>query len=389
MSMSPEAPSQSRALPVSGRSVIRGVPGRIGLFQTNRLLFALFLLATAAAPGTLGEITRQALQDAYVGVSVFVAATLYLFYGAEKVFGIDIGRIFKHAKYAQVPLASCLGALPGCGGAVVVVAAYSSGNVSMGAVVATLTATMGDAAFLLIAKRPDAALVLLPVAFATGIVSGYIVDLLDKRTFQSGGETFEVFRIGARRTRDYLYGLVFLPGLVFGVMALAQAEFTGITAEIETTIALTGIAIGIFVWAASPLKALTNTRDNAMTRVTEETSFITTWVILAFLLFEYLNGFAGLDLEAMFKTVGILLPLMAILVGFIPGCGPQILVTTFYINGLIPFSALIGNSIANDGDALFPAIALNPKAALLATIYSAIPAFFIAYGFYFFAPGFL
>ncbi len=387
--MSPEALSQSRALPVSGRSVIRGLPGRIGPFQTNRLLFALFLLATAAAPGTLGEITRQALQDAYIGVSVFVAATLYLFYGAEKVFGVDIGRIFKHAKYAQVPLASCLGALPGCGGAVVVVAAYSSGNVSMGAVVATLTATMGDAAFLLIAKRPDAALVLLPVAFATGIISGYIVDLLDKREFQSGGETFEVFRIGARRTRDYLYGLVFLPGLAFGVMALAQAEFTGITAKIETTIALTGIAIGIFVWAASPLKALTNTTDNAMTRVTEETSFITTWVILAFLLFEYLNGFAGLDLEAMFKTVGILLPLMAILVGFIPGCGPQILVTTFYINGLIPFSALIGNSIANDGDALFPAIALNPKAALLATIYSAIPAFFVAYGFYFFAPGFL
>ena len=172
-------------------------------------------------------------------------------------------------------------------------------------------------------------------------------------------------------------------------MALAQVELEGMAATAELTLALSGIAVGIYVWASSPLKALTNTKDNAMTRVTEETSFITAWVILAFLLFEYLNTYAGLDLEALFKTVGVLLPLMAILVGFIPGCGPQILVTTFYINGLIPFSALIGNSIANDGDALFPAIALNPKAALLATIYSAIPAFFIAYGFYFFAPGFL
>lgn len=387
--MPTEVLRQTSSLPASTRSAIFGMPERLGPFQTNRLLFALFLLITAIAPGTLGEMTRQALRDAYIGVSVFVAATLYLFYGAEKVFGVDIGRIFKNAKYAQVPLASCLGALPGCGGAVVVVAAYSSGNVSMGAVVATLTATMGDAAFLLIAKRPDAALVLLPVAFTTGIISGYIVDLLDKRNFVSYGETFEVFLIDARRKRDFLYGLLFLPGLVLGVMALAQVELEGMAATAELTLALSGIAVGIYVWASSPLKALTNTKDNAMTRVTEETSFITAWVILAFLLFEYLNTYAGLDLEALFKTVGVLLPLMAILVGFIPGCGPQILVTTFYINGLIPFSALIGNSIANDGDALFPAIALNPKAALLATIYSAIPAFFIAYGFYFFAPGFL
>ncbi len=80
---------------------------------------------------------------------------------------------------------------------------------------------------------------------------------------------------------------------------------------------------------------------------------------------------------------------MAILIGFIPGCGPQILVTTFYINGLIPFSALIGNSISNDGDALFPAIALNPRAAFLATAYSAIPAVIVAYAFYFLAPNFL
>ncbi|MEK9955214.1 MAG: putative manganese transporter [Actinomycetota bacterium] len=38
----------------------------------------------------------------------------------------------------------------------------------------------------------------------------------------------------------------------------------------------------------------------------------------------------------------------------------------------------------NDGDALFPAIALAPAAAIMATIYSAIPALIIAYGWYFF-----
>ena len=53
------------------------------------------------------------------------------------------------------------------------------------------------------------------------------------------------------------------------------------------------------------------------------------------------------------------------------------------LNGFIPLSAEIGNAISNDGDALFPAIALAPKAAIIATAYSAIPAFIFAYGYMF------
>ncbi|MDF5637828.1 putative manganese transporter, partial [Vibrio parahaemolyticus] len=48
-----------------------------------------------------------------------------------------------------------------------------------------------------------------------------------------------------------------------------------------------------------------------------------------------------------------------------------------------PLSAQLANAISNDGDALFPAIAMAPKAALVATIYSSIPAFIVGYGYYF------
>ena len=68
---------------------------------------------------------------------------------------------------------------------------------------------------------------------------------------------------------------------------------------------------------------------------------------------------------------GPFIPLMAILIGFIPGCGPQIMITSMYVSGQIPMSAQIGNSISNDGDALFPAIAISAKAAIVATLYSA------------------
>lgn len=59
---------------------------------------------------------------------------------------------------------------------------------------------------------------------------------------------------------------------------------------------------------------------------------------------------------------------MAVLVGFIPGCGPQILITSLYLSGSVPRSAQLGNAIANDGDALFPALAVAPKAAMVATL---------------------
>lgn len=365
-------------------------PDRLGPFRLRRLLVALILLGLTIAPGALGQLTRELLTDAYVQVSVFVAATLLLFYGAEKLFRFDIGTALREAKGFQVPLAALLGATPGCGGAVVVVAAYSSGNVGFGAVVATLTATMGDAAFLLIATRPDVALVVLPLSFTVGIITGYLVDLFDKNDYRGGAKASCDFApaIGKTRLKDLAYLLLAVPGLVIGVSQLAMVDTDATFGSLPLYIALLGTAVGVFIWATSPLQAMSNVKDTPVTRMAEETAFISIWVIGAYLAYDYVVTFAGLDLEATFNSVGIALPLIAILIGFIPGCGPQVLVATLYINGLVPFAALLGNAISNDGDALFPAIALNPKAAVLATLYSAVPAIIAAYGFYFFAPNF-
>ena len=117
-------------------------------------------------------------------------------------------------------------------------------------------------------------------------------------------------------------------------------------------------------------------------RIIFETSFVTTWVIVAFMAFELTMLWSGFDLAGFFDTAAVLVPLLAVLVGFIPGCGPQIIVTTLYLSGIIPFSAQIGNAISNDGDALFPAIALAPKTAVLATLYTALPALILSYALY-------
>ena len=364
---------------------------RFGIFRPRRLIVALVLLALAIAPGTLGELTRGLMVDAYVQVAAFVAATLIIFYGAGRLFRFDIGTVLRTSKGWQVPLAALLGATPGCGGAVVVVAAYSSGNVGFGAVVATLTATMGDAAFLLIATRPEAALVVLPLSFAVGILSGWIVDLLpgsDRKPASAGSCDFAPL-IGRTRAKDYAFAALALPGLVIGITQLTGADVAAVYGPLLPVVGLGGTAVALFVWATSRLQAMTNVADSPVTRMAEETSFISVWVIGAYLAYDYIVTFGGFDLAALFDSVGPLLPLMGVLVGLVPGCGPQVLVTTLYVGGLIPFAALMGNAISNDGDALFPAIALDPRAAVRATLYSSVPALVLAYGFHWLAPGFM
>ena len=114
-----------------------------------------------------------------------------------------------------------------------------------------------------------------------------------------------------------------------------------------------------------------------------ETNNVTCWVILAFLAFELTILGTGWSLSNLFAGVPAVAILAAVLIGWIPGCGPQILTTTLYLSGALPLSAQLGNSISNDGDALFPALVMAPKAAIVATAYSTIPALLVAYSYFF------
>ncbi|WP_372738298.1 putative manganese transporter [Neptunomonas sp.] len=363
---------------------------KFGQFRSERLPYVLILLVLAIWPGELGEVTRGLMIDAYTQVAAFVATTLLLFYGVERLFNFELGAALRNAKGWQIPISAVLGSTPGCGGAVVVVAAYTSGNVSFGAVVAALTATMGDAAFLLLAARPEIALIVLPLSLVVGALTGFIVDKVNKTDYcgNIAASSELAPRIGKLRQRDFAYVAFVIPGLMIGASQLLQYDIEATWGIILPITGLAGTAIGLLVWAASPVQAMTNAADGPLTRITEETSFIAVWVIGAYLAYDYIVMYSGVDLKYVFASVAPLLPLMGVLIGLIPGCGPQVLVTTLYVNGIIPFAALMGNAISNDGDALFPAIALNPKAALMATLYSTIPAMILAYGFYFLAPDF-
>jgi len=153
-----------------------------------------------------------------------------------------------------------------------------------------------------------------------------------------------------------------------------------------TSFGAVGAILSLVIWALKPGWSGQNIHDARQPlrrRIVDDTSFVTSWVVMAFVGYELIVHLSGVDIGTFFGNFTPIMPLVGMLVGLIPGCGPQIVVTTLYLAGAIPLSAQFSNSIANDGDALFPAIALAPRAAFMATIYSAVPALIVGYGWMF------
>ena len=363
------------------------------LLKKSFLGFAILIMAFQA--NSFGDIVRQSLVDAYLQVSVFVGFTLFIFIGMDALTRFNIAYVLDKAKKFHVIMASLLGALPGCGGAIIVVTQYIQGRISFGSLVAVLTATMGDAAFLLLAKEPGTGLFIFTLGASVGVLTGYTVDKIHGASYLQKDSKINIEFEKLKKTFiskfNFFWTLIFLPGFIIGVLVAFQQDIDQLLnipkdLSIVASVGFAGAILSIFMWSLNPLsdfQCSTDRTRNLLSRVVDTTNFVTVWVICAFLIFEIFMYTTSIDLKFIFNVWLPFVPFITILFGFLPGCGPQIIVTTFYLNGFVPLSAEIGNAISNDGDALFPAIALAPKAAIIATLYSAVPAFIFAYGYMF------
>ena len=368
---------------------------KIILENDGRLLkksfFGLLLLSLVFQGGEFGEVIRSSMIDAYIQVSVFVGFTLFVFIGLDSLTNFDVKNFLSKTQKFHVGIAAFLGAIPGCGGAIIVVTQYIQGRISFGSLVAVLTATMGDAAFLILAIEPTTGLLIFGIGIIVGSISGYIIDFIHGINFMQSETKIKVEFEKINKTFvsnfNFFWLFLFIPGFILGILVAFQIEFVSPAYNsLLVFVASAGAILSIFMWSLNPLSDFQCSTDKSrglLSRVVDTTNFVTTWVISGFLVFEIFMYFTSLDLKIFFDLWLPFVPLVAILFGFLPGCGPQVVVATFYLNGYIPLSAELGNAISNDGDALFPAIALAPKAAILATLYSAIPALVVAYGYFY------
>ncbi len=357
---------------------------------------ALFVLAAVAVPGG-PQAAAQALSDAYLSVSVFVAGTIALVMAAERGLGVDLASLLNRYRRWHVPAGILLGAFPGCGGAIVAVTQFTRGHLSFGGLVATLVATMGDALFLLLAREPASAGIVLAVSALLGLITGYAVDALHGPDFlrpsatRTGNTGYRprAWQPSRWRRGERLWLALLVPGLAIGLLGAFQVDVDAwLPGHPALLIGLAGSLLALGFWVArggenyACQRGACEVEEPIVRRLIDDTNFVSSWVIFAFLGYELMVAGLGVDPTAAISVWGPLVPAVAILVGFVPGCGPQIVVTSLYLSGAVPLSAQLGNAIANDGDALFPAIAAAPRAALAATLYSALPALVAAYGWY-------
>ena len=440
------------------------------------------------------DILLVSLRDGFVQVSAFVAVTVLLFSYLQYRTSGRIVTFLKNHKRMQPIAGALLGLTPGCGGAIVAMPLYVRGTISFGSVVATLGATAGDSAFVILAIAPGAGLYAYGLAFVASVAFGYAIDywgLGIKRvdaaveriaaSVRPGGfatpsvatagpsvatgapEERPTERdpdsgpspsarssqpLGERRTtgerpfeedtsesatdgacapnaptcdssetkasvRDssaadrsgsmmstvshgvhVLWWIVALAGLVAGVMYLARGapevalEVAPTFFGLFTVAGLLGTALSFYLYfigrhhmgeaESSRVRERFGSAYETFQHAALETSMVTVWVIAGYLLYEYTMGVFALDLRALSAAAGVFAPMAGAALGLVPGCTPQIIFAQLYaVEEVIPFSALAANAISQDGDALFPLMAIDMKAALIATIYTTVPALFV------------
>ena len=405
----------------------------------------------------LREILRLiffSAENAFIQVTVFVGAVLLIFGYVDYLLSGRLVQRIEKSKKAQPIIGAFLGLTPGCGGAIFVMPLFPRGQVSFGTVVATLIATMGDSAFVLMTVMPKQYLLVSAISFVVAVISGYLVDLLptgerlwqqyqdrrhkralaeaaiahealDHSHFHSetgipqdewnhighsegdeidlvlhhgakGHQPTDSFGYQATHSSYAVYWILVSVGLILGIMELFQVDLNALfIPNLGTILGVAGTTLSVLMMIFSQKFIGSDTHEESEMKLAslketfihnaQETAFVGTWVFAAYLAYElfilllgkgsYLAGEA--TITAVLSQTGLMAVIIGVLVGIIPGCGPQIIFVTLYTKGLVPFAALLANAISQDGDALFPLIAIDKRSALWATVYNTIPALIV------------
>lgn len=378
------------------------------------------------------ELVFEPAALAFLEVGTFVAVALAAFELLRWRLGDRLTWWLEHHRHRGPLVGAALGAVPGCGGAIVVMPLYLRGQVSFGTVVATLTATMGDSSFVLLAADPSLAVTVHLGLLVVGALTGWIVDLLgiDPRAGRHGTDpgagrdgtdawpaTDPEARAAVRAAEVtaaagppahgparvatvgilgrpvatsphpslWAYWALTLTAFVFAVPVVFQVVDPDV-------LPVAGIGLPLLLGGIGALLGLTITVSRRLAPTTgpiawtgpravlidaaRQTAEVTTWVVTAFVGYELFVAATGVDIGAL-PTLGLLGVLAGALLGLIPGCGPQLVLTGLYAQGVLPVSVLAANALSQDGDALFPLLAADRRSAVAAMGITTLPGLLI------------
>ncbi len=293
----------------------------------------------------------------------------------------------KKSRLGQYILAAFLGVVPGCLGAFTVVSLYSHRMVSFGALVATMIATSGDEAFVMLSMFPVEALWLSATLFILAIATAYGVDLLfkDQNRFLlqtnhefelheeehchcfSSKDIFEQLK-NISFPRVFLITLfaVFLFGVLFGGLGPEVWNWKKITFTL-------GSVMSLFIIITVPNHFL---EEHLYAHVIKKHLLrVFLWTFGALLFVHYIENY--LDMTQWLEENVLSVLLLAATMGIIPESGPHMVFVTMYAKGLIPFAILLASSISQDGHGTLPLLAVSTKAFIWLKVVNVSVALFV------------
>lgn len=211
-----------------------------------------------------------------------------------------------------------------------------------------------------------------------------------------GHQAVNTFAYKATHRGHVIYWVIISLGLVLGIMDLFQVDLnTLIIPNLGLIFGVVGTAVSVGLMILGKKFIADDNHEEAEMKLAslketfihnaQETAFVGTWVFVAYFVYElfvlllgsgsYLAG--EIAITNFLSQTGLMAVIIGTLVGVIPGCGPQIIFVTLFTRGLVPFSALLANALSQDGDALFPLIAIDKRSAVWATIVNTIPALLV------------
>lgn len=275
------------------------------------------------------------------------------------------------SKYGQYLLSVLFGAIPGCLGSYTIVSLYSHRVVSFGALVATMIATSGDEAFIMLSLFPEKAIILFIIIGIVGFLSGIATDFFTKKfnvDFHLHEHKFEVHEdescpcFSISEIKLHLQNITFPRALLIGLMLiLIGIQVHNIVELLEwnwiNITLLVSNLFGLFVVVTVPNHFLEKHLWEHVLKKHLLKIFL--WTLGTLLAIHFLESFLNVNqwIEGNLWVVLVI----AVLVGIIPESGPHLIFVTLFASGAIPFSILIANSIVQDGHGTIPLLALSKK----------------------------
>lgn len=280
---------------------------------------------------------------------------------------------FVKNKFFQLLSSIFLGLTPGCAGTFAIVSMYSHNLFGFFALIGATIATFGDEAFVIFSTSPETALKLMLWLSIIATVLGLFfmfIKLKPKSNLEKHFEThgdeccnqsihiMDISHNFRKITleRAFLMAIIFL--ITINILFPEHGEHNHDLFSPESIVFLILSIVSLFIVITVPNHFL---KEHIWGHVLKK-HFIRlfVWSIGTIFAIQLLQMFYPLEQLVSNNLTTMLI--LSVLIGILPISGPHLLFFTLFMQGLIPFSILLSNSIVQEGHAGIPLLAEDKKA---------------------------